>query len=196
MASTTRTARRRTVRVDFWGALGLALAVLLVVGYLHDHPDVALALGVSLIASLALYVAIRRRAGRRFGGRGIGRYLRMSPGRFEDAVADLMQRSGVRDARRTGAAGDLGADVVGWDRAGRKVVTQCKRYAPGRPVGSEDMQRFVGTARPHHAADVALFVTTSRFTKPALAYAAEHRIRTVDGEQLVEWARTGYAHFL
>lgn len=196
MATITRTARRRQVRIDFWGACGLGVLAIAVAGYLHHHPVVAVALGTAIAAGVTLYVVIRRRLRRGFGGTGIYKFLRLSPSRFEDAVADLMQRSGVQGARRTGGAGDLGADVVGWDRAGRKVVTQCKRYALTRAVGSEDMQRFVGTARVHHGADIALFVTTSRFTKPALAYAAEHRIRTVDGEQLAEWARTGYAPWL
>lgn len=198
--ATIRTGRRRTVHIDFWGACGLGVLAIAVAGYLHHHPVVAVALGTAIAASLTLYVVARRRLRGwlrgRSGGRSVRRFLRLSPTRFEDAVADLMKSSGITGARRTGGAGDLGADVVGWDRAGRKVVTQCKRYALTRAVGSEDMQRFVGTARVHHGADIALFVTTSRFTKPALAYAAEHRIWTVDGEQLAEWARTGYAPWL
>jgi restriction system protein len=196
MASTTRTTRRRKARIGNGGAVVLAVLALAVAGYLRDHPGTAAALGAGLAAVLALYAATRYRIGRRIGPRTLRRFLLMTPGRFEDAVADLMQSSGISDARRTGGAGDLGADVVGWDRAGRKVVTQCKRYKPSTAVGSPDMQRFVGTARPHHQADIALFVTTSRFTKAAAAYAREHGIRTVDGEQLAEWARTGYAPFL
>jgi restriction system protein len=197
MATITRaTRRRRKVRIDGWGATGLGVLAIAIAGYLHHHPGVAVALGVTIAASIALYVIARRRLRRRKPRAAGRRFLKLSPTSFEDAVADLMRRSGVADARRTGGAGDLGADVVGWDRAGRKVVTQCKRYAVDRAVGSEDMQRFMGTARVHHCAGVALFVTTSRFTKPALDYARQHDIRTVDGEQLAEWDRTGYAPWL
>ncbi|MFJ6784409.1 restriction endonuclease [Streptomyces yangpuensis] len=54
---------------------------------------------------------------------------------------------------------------------GRKPVIQCKKYAPHRSVSSQDMQKFVGTARLEHGADDALFVTTgSRSREPRWAW--------------------------
>ncbi|MFH9756176.1 restriction endonuclease [Streptomyces griseus] len=68
-----------------------------------------------------------------------------------------------RDGRRfrsrnwaAGGSGDLAADVVAYLADGRKLVIQCKKRAPHRSVSSQDMQKFVGTARPEHGADVAL----------------------------------------
>ena len=81
---------------------------------------------------------------------------------FEKYVADLCRRDDCTQVVVSGKSGDLGADVVGYLADGRKLVVQVKKYAPERSVSSQDMQKFVGTARPEHGADVALFVTTCR----------------------------------
>jgi hypothetical protein len=85
-----------------------------------------------------------------------------------------------------GGAGDLGVDVEGRDPAGRKVVVQCKRYAPWTKVGSPEVQTFIGMASVHHRAESATFVTTSAFSAPAMALGARHEgyLRLVDGQEL------------
>ncbi|MFJ4845964.1 MULTISPECIES: restriction endonuclease [unclassified Streptomyces] len=55
-------------------------------------------------------------------------------------------------------------------------------------------QRRVGTVVRHHVEDVVVLVTTSGFTPPALEFAHERGVRTVDGAA-VEWDRRGYAPF-
>jgi restriction system protein len=106
---------------------------------------------------------------------------------FEHHVAALCLRDGCTQVRVSGGAGDLGADVTGRLPNGRFLVIQCKRYAPDRSVGSPDMQRFVGTARPVHHADVAVFVASCRFTGPARDLARGQRIVPVDRELLGLW---------
>ncbi|UGQ09318.1 restriction endonuclease [Yinghuangia sp. ASG 101] len=106
---------------------------------------------------------------------------------FEHHVAALCMRDGCTQIQVNGGAGDLGADVTGRLPNGRSLVIQCKRYAPDRSVGSPDMQRFVGTARPVHNADVALFVASCRFTAPARDLAHSQRIVTIDRELLGLW---------
>ncbi|WP_338703927.1 restriction endonuclease [Streptomyces sp. Q6] len=87
---------------------------------------------------------------------------------FERYVADLCRRDGCTKAVVSGKSGDLGADVIGYLPDGRKLVVQVKKYAPERSVPSQNMQKFVGTSRPEHGADVAVFRTTCRgFTKAA-----------------------------
>ncbi|MER5386079.1 restriction endonuclease, partial [Streptomyces sp. NPDC002688] len=54
-------------------------------------------------------------------------------------------------------------------------------------VGSQDLQRFGGTCFTVHGADVAVVVTTSDFTGPALDYAEQCGIVCVDGPQLRRW---------
>lgn len=53
----------------------------------------------------------------------------------------------------------MGADVIGRSPCGRRVVVQCKRYKGN--LSSPHVQRFAGTARDIHRADVALLVTTA-----------------------------------
>ncbi|WP_455753798.1 restriction endonuclease [Streptomyces koyangensis] len=106
---------------------------------------------------------------------------------FERHVAALCRRDGCRDVVVTGGAGDLGADVTATLPDGRRLVIQCKHYAPHRYVPSGDMQKFLGTAWLHHRADVAVFAATCPFSKPALALAAEHRITPVHRDLLGLW---------
>jgi restriction system protein len=71
---------------------------------------------------------------------------------------------------------------------GRRVVIQCKRYKPGNPVPGPDIQRFLGTARAVHRADVPVFVTTAwRFTKQSRELAAGQRVVLIDRDLLSHW---------
>jgi restriction system protein len=119
-------------------------------------------------------------------------YAALDPDEFEHAVAALCVRDGCREAEVVGGAGDLGADVLAVAPDGRRVVIQCKRYGDGTTVGSQDLQRFGGTCFAVHGADVAVVVTTSVFTAPAIDYARQCGIVCVDGEGLRAWcAGTG-----
>ncbi|MFF2060880.1 restriction endonuclease [Streptomyces sp. NPDC058200] len=106
---------------------------------------------------------------------------------FEEYVAELCRRDGCTEVKRVGGANDLGADVTGRLPDGRKIVVQCKRYAKHRTVGSPDLQRFNGTARDEHGADVPLFVASCTFTKQARAFAARHRLVLIDVDLLGFW---------
>ncbi|MET9470277.1 restriction endonuclease [Streptomyces sp. NPDC006544] len=106
---------------------------------------------------------------------------------FEHTVAALCARDGCSPVEVVGGAGDLGADVLATTPDGLRVVLQCKHYAEDNRVGSQDLQRFGGTCFAVHDADVAIIVTTSSFTAPALDYAATCGIVCLDGEALAEW---------
>ncbi|MEU7579986.1 restriction endonuclease [Streptomyces sp. NPDC041068] len=109
---------------------------------------------------------------------------------FEHCVADLCRRDGCTNVVVSGRSGDLGADVIGRLADGRKLVVQCKKYAPHRSVSSQDMQKFVGTARLEHGADVALFVTTCRaFTRAALGLAQRQDIVALQRDLLGSWVK-------
>ncbi|MFB7285457.1 restriction endonuclease [Actinacidiphila glaucinigra] len=198
MPSATRTAARSRQALGTTGSLVAVVLILGAVKWLQQNPAVAWSLAALLLAAAAakLTLTLRRYRKRRRKSGAAGGYLKLTAGEFEQAVADLMTTSGATGTRIVGGSGDLGADVIGYTRSGRKIVAQCKRYGPKKPVGSPDVQRFVGTAVPHHHADIAVLVTTSRFTAPALRYASEHNVLTVDGAQLAEWERTGYVGWL
>ncbi|MFJ8143243.1 restriction endonuclease [Streptomyces sp. NPDC096013] len=106
---------------------------------------------------------------------------------FEEHVAKLCRRDGCTRVQRVGGRADLGADVIGWMRDGRKLVVQCKRYAKHRTVGSPDLQKFNGTVRSEHGADIALFVASCVFTRHARAFAARHQLTLIDVDLLGFW---------
>ncbi|MEU6773689.1 restriction endonuclease [Streptomyces sp. NPDC046759] len=113
----------------------------------------------------------------------------LDPDGFEQAVADLCARDGCRAVQVVGGAGDLGADIVATTTEGRRVVVQCKQYSDAHKVGSQDMQRFGGTCFTIHEADIAVLVTTSDFTAPALEYARQCGIVCMNGRDLEAWRR-------
>ncbi|GAA2031126.1 hypothetical protein GCM10009839_33750 [Catenulispora yoronensis] len=112
----------------------------------------------------------------------------MSGGEFERFIAGLCHRDGFVVQQHNGGAGDLGADVVADAPDGRRIVIQCKRYKPGNPVPSPDIQRFLGTARTIHEADVPVFVTTAwRFTKQSRELGASQQVILIDRDLLSHW---------
>lgn len=161
------------------------LVVTDLVGY--NHPIIRrLLMGTLLAASIAAAVVVRRRwvGRRRTRVRHLQELFALTPREFEAAVANLLTDLGYRGMERVGGAGDLSADLRGRDPKGRPAVVQCKRYAPGNRVGSPDVQQFIGMLTVHHRAERGLFVTTTTFTEPAVALAAQHGIELIDGPRL------------
>ncbi|MET7648230.1 restriction endonuclease [Streptomyces sp. NPDC005426] len=115
-------------------------------------------------------------------------YAALDPDGFEEAIAALCERDGCSDVRVVGGAGDLGADVLASAPDGRRLVVQCKCYGPTNKVGSQDLQRFGGTCYAVHEAEIAVCVTTSAYTEPALDYAQQCGILCLDGEALAAWS--------
>lgn len=164
------------------------------------HPIAATLVGVLAVGTAVVVVIVRakRRDGRQAiqqtRTHHISAYHQMSPGQFEHALAQLCVRDGCRDVRVVGGSGDLGADVIATTPAGYRLVIQAKRYAPTTKVGSGDVQKVGGTARQIHGAQLVAVVTTSVFTRPALAYMQQLQIRPVDADGLAGWvSRTGPA---
>lgn len=114
-------------------------------------------------------------------------YDALTPEGFEEAIAALCERDGCSAVEVVGGAGDLGADVLAVTPDGRRAVVQCKQYCETNRVGSQDLQRFGGTCFTVHEADVAVLVTTSDFTAPALEYAEQCGIVCVNREALLAW---------
>jgi restriction system protein len=107
---------------------------------------------------------------------------------FEQHVAQLCRRDGCTDVVIHGGNGDRGADITGFTADGRRLVVQCKNYAPHRSVWSGEMQKFLGAAKVQHEAEVALFVATCPFTREALDIAAQHGITAVHRGLLEAWS--------
>jgi restriction system protein len=107
---------------------------------------------------------------------------------FEHHIAKLLRRDGCTDVTVLGGHGDRGIDVSGLTADGRRLVVQCKRFAPYLNITSPDMQKFVGAAKVLHSAQVALFVATCPFTAEALSIAAETGITVVHRGLLEQWS--------
>ena len=112
------------------------------------------------------------------------------PDFFKRLVVELMLKMGYggsrQDAGRAiGRSGDGGIDgIINEDRLGLdSIYLQAKRWE--NPVGRPEIQKFAG-ALAEHRARKGVFITTSSFTKEALASATKHdaRIVLIDGEKL------------
>lgn len=135
---------------------------------------------VAVMAILSLF-AVRRRLPAVLAT--VDDFLAMTPTEFETAVGGVLARHGYR-LERTGGPGDLVADLAGTDPDGLPTVVQCKRYAPGHPVGSRDVQLLIAMGVRHHGAERLVLVTTSDFTDPALDLAEEHGVTLISGGDL------------
>lgn len=191
-------ARRRRARlkaVAVGGGLALAL---LVVFWSAVWPYVtgALVVGGAGAAGWRLWRTDRLLRGRdrlwrqeeevRAGRRTLGEVDAMTGTEFEDLIALLCRRDGCTEVRRVGGANDNGADVVGRLPDGRTLVIQCKRYAPNRTIPSRELRDLLG-ARVHFGADLAVFVTTTRFSRPSEDFALRNGILAVHRDLLGLW---------
>ncbi len=131
------------------------------------------------------WAAVARSGGSRTGQPALDDVLGLTPREFEDLTAELLARLGYTGVRRTGGAGDLGADIVCRDPQGRSTIVQCKRLSPGSSIGSPVVQTFIGMQTVHHRAERGMIVTTSGFSQPANNLARQHGIVLVDGPKLL-----------
>lgn len=188
---------RRKSRIHPVAALaalvGGVLAIGLLVRTVQAHPGIAAVVTGTMLAAGGAWLHLRSAADRRLAEHE--RHISVTDGmtgpEFERFVARLMRASGCRDVRVSGGAGDMGADVTGRSPDGRRVVVQCKRFTGS--LGSPHVQRFAGTARDIHGADVALLVTTGRPTRQAVEVARRCRITLIDRPALARWVTTGVA---
>lgn len=107
---------------------------------------------------------------------------------FEHHIAKLLRRDGCTNVVVQGGHGDRGVDIIALTADGRRLVAQCKRFAPYLSITSPDVQKFVGSATVLYGADVALYVATCPFTPEALSIAAEAGITAVHRGVLEEWS--------
>ncbi|MFC7217176.1 restriction endonuclease [Streptomyces polyrhachis] len=107
---------------------------------------------------------------------------------FERHVAELLRRDGCTGVKVTGGAHDRGIDIAGRTADGRSLVVQCKNFAPFRPVYSGEVRKFIGDAKVLRRADVALFVSTTTFTRDALDAACSGGVTAVHRHLLESWS--------
>ncbi len=190
-----RRRRRRRTKVNdaavAAAAAGGVLAVALLTQLVREHLVLVLVVLAVALAAAGVWAYLRWSAMSRLTAyeRDVAVTDHMSGSDFEQYVARLLRDSGCRGVRVSGGAGDIGADVTAWTPDGRRLVVPCKRYAGN--LSSPHVQRFAGTARDIHGAQVALMVTTGRPTAQALQVARRCRIDMVDRPALAHWVATG-----
>jgi restriction system protein len=122
------------------------------------------------------------------------RVKKCSPQFFESLVIRLLVKMGyggsLKDAGQAiGRTGDGGIDgVIREDKLGLdNIYVQAKRWTD-KPVGSPDIDQFAG-ALSKKKATKGIFITTSSFTKDALASVREYssRIILIDGISLADY---------
>lgn len=118
-----------------------------------------------------------------------------SPEFFEKLVVDLLVAMGyggtVEDAgQRVGRSGDGGIDgIIKEDRLGLDVIyIQAKKWEKESLISRPEIQKFVGALQGRHA-HKGVFITTTRFSKPALDYVKNlaSKVVLIDGEQLAQY---------
>jgi restriction system protein len=190
-----RRRRRKKAKVSdaavLAAAAGGVLVVALLVQVVREHLVLTVVVLAVVAAAGGVWAYLRWSAMSRLTAyeRDVAVTDHMSGSDFEQYVARLLRDSGCRGVRVRGGAGDMGADVTARTPDGRRLVVQCKRYAGN--LSSPEVQRFAGTARDIHGAEVALLVTTGRPTAQALQVAQRCRIDLVDRPALARWVATG-----
>ncbi len=112
--------------------------------------------------------------------------LELSPREFEEMVVELFSAYG-HQAKRTGAVGDHGVDVVVETKEGEICIVQCKRWKGS--VGEPVIRDFYGVLL-HEKADHGAIVTSSTFSGPAREWARGKPIALYDGNKLIQlWKR-------
>jgi restriction system protein len=116
------------------------------------------------------------------------RARRLTPSLFEGLVRKLLEKIGYSNVQVTGRSGDGGIDGVGSiDRLGMiKITFQAKKWQEGNTVGSQEVDKFLGAIRKHHA-DYGVFVTTSTYSHDAWGIREKiGNLRLIDGEELAK----------
>lgn len=106
----------------------------------------------------------------------------ISASEFEEMVAELYRALG-HSAKRTGATGDHGVDVVVRASNGEKWIAQCKRWRT--PVGEPVVRDFYGVVQHEKAAQGAI-VAAAGFTPEARQWARGKPIFLYDGKEFLK----------
>ena len=102
---------------------------------------------------------------------------------FEEWCAQLLRDNGAK-VRVTPSSNDGGYDLD-IHANGARAIAECKCYHPTEgSVGRPLLQKLVGANASEHAQQM-IFMTTSRYSAPAIEYAKEQDITLLDGKTLI-----------
>lgn len=117
--------------------------------------------------------------------------LRSLPPRyFEQFIADVWQERQGWNTEVMDAGPDRGLDVIGEPpEGGNKTAVQCKRYAEGNKITSDQIQQYAALRQQWSDVDGVTVVTTSSLTQAAKELAERLDVKCIEGDDLVRLVR-------
>lgn len=110
----------------------------------------------------------------------------LPPRHFEQLVADIWQERQGWNTEVMDAGRDRGLDVIGEPPGGGpKTAVQCKRYAGGKKVTSDQIQQYAALRQQWSDVEGVTIVTTSSFTRDAQELADRLDVKLIGDDDLV-----------
>ena len=109
----------------------------------------------------------------------------MTGTQFENLIAELLRRDGLRGVQVIGKSGDQGVDVIATTPHGRKLAIQCKRQ--NQTVRADRIRNLIGAVHCAYAGYQGVLITSNRFTAPAAEEGRQGQIIMIDRDTLARW---------
>lgn len=111
----------------------------------------------------------------------------LPPRHFEQFIADVWQERQGWNTEVMDAGPDRGLDVIGEPPNGSsKTAVQCKRYAEGNKVSSDQIQQYAALRQQWSDVNGVTVVTTSSLTRNAKELADRLEVKWINGDDLVQ----------
>lgn len=104
---------------------------------------------------------------------------------FEHYLEEILRHYGL-SARQIGKSGDQGIDLIATLPDGKLIGIQAKGYPSGIKVNNSDVLKTVGGIR-FHSCHVAVLITNSTLTSPAMDAARQTDCCIVDGQTMEDF---------
>ena len=172
----------RLLRSPWWVSAAIAAAMFALTRLLlarFDQPGLYaffIALPFAVIASWVGVKQLRAPSATKLAARLAALQAMDWPG-FAAAVEEAYRRDGYAVTRLEGAHADFEVE-----KAGRRALLACRRWKAKR-TGVEPLKALTAEAHARDAQDCA-WLTAGELSEPARAYAAQHRVRLIEGSGL------------
>jgi restriction system protein len=177
------------LRKPWWWSLGIAGIVVLIARAFLPAPYVVLSVFSAMPFIVIAAVAAWKQRGRPSASRvadTLAAVGAMPWERFAAALDEAYRRDGHQVARLPGRAADFELQ-----KGGRKTLVSGKRWKAAR-TGIEPL-RDLQTAAQSREADGSVYITLGEITDNARAFAVQHRIQVLQGDELAMLLRTTQA---
>jgi restriction endonuclease Mrr len=111
--------------------------------------------------------------------------LSLSPPQFEAAIALMLTAHGYHIVQRYFP--NYPSDLRFTSPEGRATLVWCRRFRPGKLIGSTQVTASLGAVSMSGPSSLAMIVTTSGYTGQALELAKRYaqQIRLLDGQDVI-----------